>query len=91
MRTQALHHTNGGFMEEEQDNGGLREEEQDIENPTPDLASIPGLLAFVNKDDKVMSREFAYRAAQRGLFPSYKIGKKIFVRIPEVLAALRQG
>ena len=78
-------------MEEEQENGGLREEEQAIENLTPDLASIPGLLAFINKDDKVMSREGAYRAAQRGLFPTYRFGKKIFVRIPEVLAALRQG
>jgi len=78
-------------MEEEQENGGLREEEQDIENPTPDFASIPGLLAFINKDDKVMSREAAYRAASRGVFPTYRFGKKIFVRIPEVLAALRQG
>ena len=67
------------------------EEEPEIENLTPDFVSIPEFLAFINKDGQVMSREGTYRAAKKGMFPTYRFGRKIFVRIPEVLAALRQG
>jgi excisionase family DNA binding protein len=53
--------------------------------------TIPTLIGKLNGDGKVVSREFVYRAAKQGKIPSYRIGKKIFVRFPEVLEALRQG
>ena len=61
------------------------------ESAPADFLTIPGLLAVINKNGKVLSREFAYRAVKRDLIPSYRIGRRIFVRLPEVLAALRQG
>ncbi len=53
--------------------------------------SIPGLLKVLNKDDQVASREFIYRMAKSGTIPTYRINRKIFVRLPEVLDALRSN
>jgi len=58
---------------------------------TVDFLTIPGFLEVINKDGKVLSREFVYRAAKQNKFPTYRINSKIFVRLEEVLAALRQG
>ncbi len=65
--------------------------EQASEKTTADFLTIPGLLAILNHDEKVVSREFIYRSAQRGTIPTYRINRKIFVRLQEVLTALRQG
>ena len=65
--------------------------EQDIERDAADFLTIPGLLATLNRKEKVVSREFIYRSAKRGVIPTYRINRKIFVRLEEVLAALRQG
>jgi len=71
--------------------GGRMVEEQEMEFPESDFMTIPGFLEIMNKNGKVLSREFAYRAAKQGKIPTYRINKKIFVRFSEVLAALRQG
>ena len=68
-----------------------RESEKEIQDVTPDFMTIPGFLGFINKDGKVMSREFLYRTAKQGKIPTYRINKKIFVRLSEVLNALRQN
>ena len=65
--------------------------EQATEQSEPDFMTIPKFLEVINQNGKVLSREFVYRAAQKGKIPTYRINKKIFVRFPEVLAALRQG
>lgn len=55
-----------------------------------EFLTLPGFVEFMNRDGKVMSREFIYRMAKAGNIPSYRVNRKIFVRVPEVLAALRQ-
>ena len=62
---------------------------QEIQTTTPDFTTIPGLLRILNKNEKVLSREAAYRAAKLDKFPTYRMGRKIFVRLSEVLEALR--
>jgi len=66
-------------------------EEEEIQNSENDFLTIPSFLGIINKNGKVLSREFVYRAAKEGKIPTYRIKKKIFVRLPELLAALRQG
>jgi len=51
--------------------------------------TLPGLLKVMNSKDRVLSREFVYRMAKNGTIPTYRINRKIFVRLPEVLDALR--
>lgn len=51
--------------------------------------TVPGLLKVMNRKDRVLSREFAYRMGKNGTIPSYWVKRKIFVRLPEVLDALR--
>jgi len=69
----------------------MAEQPLEIESASADFLTIPGLLEVINRNENVLSREFAYRAVKRDLIPSYRIGRRIFVRLPEVLAALRQG
>lgn len=65
-------------------------ENPEIASPTQDFMTIPRFLEFINQNGKVLSREFVYRMAKLGRIPIYRIGKKIFVKFDEVLAALRQ-
>lgn len=60
--------------------------------PTPDgFLTISGLLKELNRKEKVASREFVYRMAKGGAIPTYRMGRRIFVRLTEVLDALRVG
>jgi len=54
-----------------------------------DFLSLPSLVRVLNRDVKVVSREHIYRQAQQNAFPVYRVGRKIFVRLEEVLSALR--
>lgn len=66
-------------------------EEEKVMNVQDDFLTIPGLLAVLNRNGKVASREFLYRMAKAGKIPTYHIGRKIFVRLAEVLDALRSN
>ena len=65
--------------------------EQQAPPPQDGFLTIPGLVKELNRKEKVASREFVYRMAKGGAIPTYRMGRRIFVRLPEVLDALRAG
>lgn len=62
-----------------------------MEKHEGEFLTVPGFVSFMNRREQVVTREFTYRAIKRGIIPHYKINRKIFVRVDEALAALRQG
>lgn len=57
-----------------------------------EFMTVPHLVEYFNRGGQtVLSREFLYRQIKQGAIPHYRIANKIVVRLPEVLAALKQG